>query len=122
MTIFTKFILSPSYEKDLSNNSVRKDIYVQKTGWIEKIHTRELGLILIEIGGGRKQVTDKINYSVGYDNVLSIGDKIDSTKPLLSLHTSNKDDYEKLEQKIKNCFVISEKEIKKLPEIYEYID
>ena len=116
-----KNILS-SYEKDLSNNSVCKDIYADQTGWIEKIHTRELGLILIEIGGGRKQVTDKINYSVGYDNVLSIGDKIDSTKPLLSLHTSNKDDYEKLEQKIKNCFVISEKEIKKLPEIYEYID
>ena len=42
--------------------SFKKDIFANKKGWIKKIHTRELGLILIELGGGRKQVTDKINF------------------------------------------------------------
>ena len=116
-----KKILS-SYEKDLSNNSSPKDIFVQNSGWVEKIHTRELGLTLIELGGGRKQVTDKINYGVGYDNVCSVGDKIDSSRPLLTLYSNNMEDDKKLEDRIKDCFVISEKEITKLPEIYEHIN
>ena len=116
-----KNILS-SYEKDLSNNSSPKDIFVQNSGWVEKIHTRELGLTLIELGGGRKQVTDKINYGVGYDNVCSVGDKIDSLRPLLTLYSDNMEDDKKLEDRIKDCFVISEKEITKLPEIYEHIN
>ena len=116
-----KKILS-SYEKDLSNYSSPKDIFVQNSGWVEKIHTRELGLTLIELGGGRKQVTDKINYGVGYDNVCSVGDKIDSSRPLLTLYSNNMEDDKKLEDRIKDCFVISEKEITKLPEIYEHIN
>ena len=116
-----KNILS-SYEKDLSNNSSQKDIFVQNSGWVEKIHTRELGLTLIELGGGRKQVTDKINYGVGYNNVCSVGDKIDSSRPLLTLYYNKIDDDKKLEDRIKDCFVISEKEITKLPEIYEHIN
>ena len=116
-----KNILS-SYEKDLSNNSSPKDIFGQNSGWVEKIHTRELGLTLIELGGGRKQVTDKINYGVGYDNVCSVGDKIDSSRPLLTLYSNNMEDDKKLEDRIKDCFVISEKEITKLPEIYEHIN
>ena len=116
-----KNILS-SYEKDLSNNSSPKDIFGQNSGWVEKIHTRELGLTLIELGGGRKQVTDKINYGVGYDNVCSVGDKIDSSRPLLTLYSNKIDDDKKLEDRIKDCFVISEKEITKLPEIYEHIN
>ena len=116
-----KNILS-SYEKDLSNNLSPKDIFVQNSGWVEKIHTRELGLTLIELGGGRKQVTDRINYGVGYDNVCSVGDKIDSSRPLLTLYSNNMEDDKKLEDRIKDCFVISEKEITKLPEIYEHIN
>ena len=117
----SKNILS-SYEKDLRNNLSCKDIFVQNSGWIEKIHTRELGLILIELGGGRKQVTDKINYGVGYDNVSSVGDKIDSSRPLLTLYSNTMEDNNSLEDRIKECFVISEKEIKKLPKIYEHIN
>ena len=117
----SKNILS-TYETDLRNESTARDIFSDKEGWIEKIHTRELGLILIELGGGRKQVSDKINYGVGYDSVISVGEKIDSTKPLLQLLSNPEDDSKELEERIKDCFIISDKEIKKLPQVYEYIN
>ena len=111
-----------TYETDLRNESTARDIFSDKEGWIEKIHTRELGLILIELGGGRKQVSDKINYGVGYDSVISVGEKIDSTKPLLQLHSNTEDDSKELDERIIDCFIISDKEIKKLPQVYEYIN
>ena len=116
-----KNILS-TYETDLRNESKARDIFSDKEGWIEKIHTRELGLILIELGGGRKQVSDKINYGVGYDSVISVGEKIDSTKPLLQLYSNSEEDSKELEERIKDCFIISDKEMKKLPQVYEYIN
>ena len=111
-----------SYEKDLKFNAVKNDIFIEKKGWLEKIQTRQLGLILIELGGGRKQVSDKINFSVGYDNVASIGDKIDPSKPILTLYSQSKEDYENVKIKIQDCFIISENESKKIPEIYEIIN
>ena len=110
-----------SYEKDLTNTSIQTDIFSIEGGWIEKIHTRELGLILIELGGGRKQVTDKIDYGVGYDNVLNIGDEVNSSTPLLSLY-SNKNIDENLINKIKSCFIVSDKKTQKLSEIFETIN
>ena len=110
-----------SYEKDLTITSIQKDIFSIEGGWIENIHTRELGLILIELGGGRKQVTDKINYGVGYDNVLNIGDEVNSSTPLLSLYSSKNID-ENLINKIKSCFIISDKKTQKLSEIFETIN
>ena len=110
-----------SYEKDLTNTSIQKDIFSIESGWIENIHTRELGLILIELGGGRKQVTDKINYGVGYDNVLNIGDEVNSSTPLLSLYSSKNID-DNLINKIKECFIISDKKTQKLSEIFETIN
>ena len=115
-----KNILS-SFEKDLINTSVRKDVFCNEEGWIEKIHTRELGLILIELGGGRKQVTDKIDYGVGYDNVLNIGDEVNSSTPLLGLY-SNKNIDDNLINKIQSCFIISDKKTHKLSEIFETIN
>ena len=56
------------------------------------------------------------------DRVISVGEKIDSTKPLLQLHSNTEDDSKELEERIKDCFIISEKEIKKLPQVYEYIN
>ena len=103
-------------------NVYSEEIFLNEKGWIKEVNTRNLGLLLIELGGGRKQVTDKINFSVGYENVVSIGDKIDPSKPLLTLFSQSKEDYENLRKKICDCFIISENESKKIPEIYEIIN
>ena len=110
-----------SYDKYLQNNSFKKEIFSKKNGWVKDIKTRDLGLILIELGGGRKQITDKINYNVGYDNVINVGNKINATQSLLTIYTNSKNDYENVREKIEECFVISDTQVNELPETYEVI-
>ena len=98
------------------------DIFPTKSGWVEKIKTRDLGLILIELGGGRKQTTDKINFNVGYNNILRVGDKVDPSFPLLSVFTKSEDDYENVSKKIQDCFIITDSEVSELPYTYEVIN
>ena len=110
-----------SYKKYLEVSSFKKEIFSKSAGWIKNIKTRELGLILIELGGGRKQITDKINYNVGYNNVLNVGDKIDSSQPILTVYTDSINDYENVREKIEDCFIISDSHINALPETFEVI-
>ncbi len=67
------------------------------------------------------RLTDKINYGVGYDNVLNIGDEVNPSTPLLSLYSSKNID-DNLINKIKGCFIISDKKTQKLSEIFEIIN
>ena len=110
-----------TYEKELSHNMYTEDIYLEKQGWIKEIKTRELGLLLIELGGGRKQVDDKINYHVGYDNVLSVGNFIETLTPVMKVLADSKDDFSRVKELIKNCFIISNQEVQKSQNIYEVI-
>jgi len=110
-----------TYKKELSNNTFVQDIYLEKQGWIKEIKTRDLGLLLIELGGGRKQVDDKINYHVGYDNVLGIGKCVDSSTPVIKVYANSKDDFNKVKNSIINCFIVSDQEVKETESIYEVI-
>jgi len=105
----------------LSSASYVGEIKCNKSGSIHSIDTRKLGLILIELGGGRKQINDKIDYTVGYENVISVGDSIDKSTPLLKVHASSQSDFEKVEKQIESCFNISENKQKSLDTVYQTI-
>ena len=111
-----------TYKTDIKNNCLKEDIFINKQGFIKEIKTRELGLLLIELGGGRKQTTDQINYDVGYDNVLGIGDQVDTSTPVLNLYSNSNQDCDEIKEKIKECFIITDSEILKPKEIYKVIN
>ena len=110
------------YNSHLQSSSYVGEIKADKAGSIHSIETRKLGLILIELGGGRKQVDDKINYTVGYENVMSVGENVDTTTPLLKVHTSSQGDFDRVKDEIEKCFVISSNKSDSLDTIYQTIN
>ena len=110
-----------TYKKELDGNLYSKEILLNKSGWIKEVNTRKLGLLLIELGGGRKQVDDKINYYVGYNNILGIGDFIEEKTPIVKISASSEDSFNKVKNQIANCFILSNTEIKKTKNIHKII-
>jgi len=110
------------YNSHLQFSSYVGEIKADKAGSIHSIETRKLGLILIELGGGRKQTDDKINYTVGYENVMSVGEDVDTKTPLLKVHTSSQGDFDRAKGAIKKCFVISSNKSDSLGTIYQTIN
>ena len=111
-----------SHQSDLPKASYVDKIMASKSGFVQSIQTRNLGLILIELGGGRKQINDKINYSVGYENVIDVGTFVDTSSPLVTVHASSKDVFEKVKNHIQLCFKISEDKVDRLATIYKTIN
>ena len=51
-------------------------------GYVSAIDTERLGYVVINLGGGRRQLGDKLDLSVGFEMLVRLGDKVDSGQPL----------------------------------------
>ena len=59
------------------------DLCSDRSGIIESIDTESLGWIIIDLGGGRRQLTDSIDHSVGLEMLVRIGDEVTTGQPLV---------------------------------------
>ena len=49
------------------------------------MHAHQLGLAIIEMGGGRKQMGDPIDHSIGIEFLVRIGDRVEPDKPIANI-------------------------------------
>ena len=54
-------------------------------GYIKSFANAKIGLLLIELGGGRKEKTDKIDFAVGFNFHKKIGDKVKKGEAILTI-------------------------------------
>ncbi len=60
-----------------------------RDGWISKIATRDIGLLVIELGGGRRQAADQIDHRVGFSEVLGVGVQVRAGDALATVHAAD---------------------------------
>ncbi len=52
-------------------------------GWIQRFDCEKFGYAIIEMGGGRKQATDLLDYRCGIELLVEVGNKVERGQPLL---------------------------------------
>ena len=60
-------------------------ISASESGYVSRINANRLGLVVIEMGGGRKQMGDPIDPRVGMDFRVKLGDKIESGETIATI-------------------------------------
>ena len=63
----------------------KKTLHITQSGFIQAVHAHQLGLAIIEMGGGRKQIGDSIDHSIGIEFLVRIGDQVESGKPIANI-------------------------------------
>ncbi|MBI2717947.1 MAG: thymidine phosphorylase [Rhizobiales bacterium] len=66
-----------------------RPVHADDTGIVSSIATRDLGLAVIELGGGRRIATDKIDHRVGLSHLLGKGQRADGETPLCLVHAAD---------------------------------
>ncbi len=79
----------------------------KKAGYITKIDTEMIGRILVELGGGRKKITDLVDPGVGLLFYNKLGAKVKPGEPLVSVYSRDDSDLTELEKKFDEAIVIS---------------
>lgn len=65
---------------------------VHTGGTVCAVDTRAVGNAIIELGGGRRQVGEALDLSVGFSHVASVGTELDENTPLAVIHAASEDD------------------------------
>jgi pyrimidine-nucleoside phosphorylase len=65
------------------------DVLSTGGGYVAAIDTEAIGHLIIAMGGGRKQLGDAIDHSVGVEMLVRIGDRVTSGQPLAKLFHSD---------------------------------
>jgi len=98
-----------------------KPLLSPESGYISDIKTRELGLAVVQLGGGRSRADQKIDHAVGLDKILKPGEKITQGEPLLYVHVQNEKQFDDVKSNLLNAFSISKVAPESLPAVYEVI-
>ena len=66
--------------------SDKTEVAAPKSGFIKMFQNEQIGLLLIELGGGRKSKTDVIDHGVGFTFHKKIGDKVKKGESIFTIH------------------------------------
>ena len=69
--------------------AAQSDIVAPKSGCVSRINAEALGIAVIELGGGRRVMSDRIDHGVGLEMLVRIGDRVELGQPLVKVHASD---------------------------------
>ncbi len=62
-----------------------------QSGWLTSCGTRDVGMIVVELGGGRRKPSDTVDLSVGLSGILPLGTKVEKGEPIAFVHAASQD-------------------------------
>lgn len=96
-------------------------VYADAPGYISEVATRELGLVVVTLGGGRSNPADSIDHAVGLTDIQPIGTYVDSERPLAFIHARDDVSAAAAAVELKASIALSENLPKLDPVVYETI-
>jgi len=83
-----------------------RDIFARDHGLVAQIDTRQVGMAVVALGGGRRMPSDKIDHAVGFCHLAQIGKKLDTRTPLARLYARDETSAAEAEQRLREAYVM----------------
>ena len=85
-----------------------KQVLAPRDGFIAGIDAQEVGLTVVDLGGGREKKGALIDYAVGVVLHRKVGARVTRGEPLLTLHASNRDKFNAAEARLLSAYQFSD--------------
>jgi thymidine phosphorylase len=99
-------------DRHLPKAPIVRPVHAEKAGTVHSIHTRELGVAVIELGGGRRVASDSIDHAVGLTQLLGKGDAVSARTPLAMIHARDEAGFEKAAAIVRTSYVLGDAPIR----------
>ena len=97
-----------AHDKHLPVAPIIRTVHANREGTVAAIRTRELGLAVIALGGGRRVATDAIDHRVGLSALLCKGARADRSAPLCVVHAADEAAFAAAADIVRNAYVLGE--------------
>jgi pyrimidine-nucleoside phosphorylase len=98
-----------------------EDVLAPQDGFISGIDAEEVGLTTVQLGGGREQKSDRIDYAVGIVLKHKVGDRVSRGEPLLTLHANDRVKLVAAKARLLAAYEFSDAEPKPSPLIHQVV-
>ena len=90
MEHFARMVMELGGPKDFVERSshylpcapVQQPVKATHSGWVSAMATRDIGLLVIALGGGRRQASDAVDLLVGFTQFVQLGQRVDKSPVL----------------------------------------
>jgi thymidine phosphorylase len=97
-----------------------REVKVNTAGSVSKIATRDLGMAVVELGGGRRRADDKLDFSVGLTDLPVLGAKLAIGDRLCTIHAASEDAADVAEAMVQSAIEVGEPQTTR-PAILQHI-
>ncbi|HZN35655.1 MAG TPA: thymidine phosphorylase [Pirellulaceae bacterium] len=97
------------------------EIAAERSGFVLSVNTEQLGHAIIELGGGRKLMSDAIDHAAGLEMCVRIGDRVEEGQPLVRAF-GRAEKVERVRELIAGAFAFADQPVPPLPLIVERVE
>jgi len=97
------------YDDYLDKAEIIRPVYAETSGIVQSMNTRDIGMAVVAMGGGRRKPSDNIDYAVGFSKFIAINDKVNEEIPLAMVHVRNEVQFEEAKKALRSAIVIGDK-------------
>ena len=107
-------------QKYLAPAPVVRDLPAEFDGWVQLMNARAIGLSVVGLGGGRRNVGDVLDHRVGLSGFCLVGDKISKGDSLLTIHAADEQTWQAAATTLQDAICVGRK-TDALPAVYDLI-
>lgn len=94
------------YARYLPTAPVRRDVMAKDSGFVKAIATRDVGLAVVTLGGGRTRPQDAVDHAVGLTDLAPVGSSVSPGEPLGVVWARSQDAADKAEAAVRAAYSI----------------
>lgn len=113
--------MADDWRTHLPKAPVVGDVFAMHDGYVNEIKGESLGLAVVDMGGGRRVETDKLDPSVGLSDFVAHGQKLSKGDPICTIHAHDEASAEAAAQAVLSAVTLGDAPTLP-PMIHERID
>lgn len=110
-----------NYDQYLEKAPIIKPVYASQSGIVTAMDTRAIGMAVVSMGGGRRVATDEIDYAVGFDQFICLGEEVDLQKPLARIHARDEQQWQEAADALLSAISVTNTTYQATADVYRII-
>ena len=99
-----------------------KPVFYRQEGYVAAIDLRQVGNLVVALGGGRRRVENAIDHRVGLTDIAGIGARIDPRTPLALVHAHDEAGAELARETLPRAFIVADEKPPQKSVVRQYFD
>jgi thymidine phosphorylase len=90
-------------------------------GTVQDILSRNIGVAVVALGGGRRRAHDSIDHAVGFSSLAGIGERVDGARPLGIVHARTEAAAEAAIRALRHAYTVGDGPVHRAPIVLDRI-